>query len=56
LTSRPQPRTLQQAETNSPNVGSASNWVEVSGSTNVNLVVIPIDHSLGSVFYRLVYP
>jgi hypothetical protein len=45
-----------QAQTNSLSVGINTNWVNVSGSTGTNQVVIPINLSNGCVFYRLVYP
>ena len=45
-----------QTETNSLSTGISTNWVDVSGSTNVNQVTIPINLTNGSVFYRMVYP
>ncbi len=45
-----------QTETNSLLTGISTNWVDVSGSTNVNQVTIPINLTNGSVFYRMVYP
>jgi hypothetical protein len=44
-----------QAQTNSTSVGISSNWVNVSGSTATNQVVIPIDPANGTVFYRIIY-
>jgi hypothetical protein len=45
-----------EAQTNTLSVGLASNWVTVPGSTATNHVVVPIDPSSGSVFYRLAVP
>jgi hypothetical protein len=45
-----------QAQTNGLGVGLTTNWFEVSGSASANSVVIPVDPTNGSVFYRLVYP
>ncbi len=44
-----------QAQTNSLSVGINSNWVNVAGSTTTNKVVIPINLTNGTVFYRLMY-
>ncbi len=44
-----------QAQTNILSVGLSTNWVNVSGTTGTNLVVIPLNLTNGSVFYRLVY-
>jgi hypothetical protein len=45
-----------QAQTNSVSAGIKNNWVNVSGSTTTNLVVVPVNLANGCVFYRLVYP
>jgi hypothetical protein len=45
-----------QVQTNSPNAGLGTNWVDVSGSSVTNNVAVPLDATKGSVFYRLVYP
>jgi hypothetical protein len=45
-----------ETQTNSPGVGLGTNWVTVAGSTATNHVVVPIDPSNGSVFYRLAIP
>ena len=45
-----------QAQTNNLSVGLGTNWANVSGSTLTNQVVIPINITNGSVFYRLIYP
>ena len=45
-----------QAQTNSLLIGISNNWSTVNGSTGVTQVVIPINLTNGSVFYRLVYP
>ena len=43
-------------QTNSLSVGLRTNWVDVSGSVSTNQVIIPINKTNGSVFYRLGYP
>ncbi len=46
-----------QAQTNNLTIGLlGNNWVDVSGSTATNQVVIPINITNGAVFYRMVYP
>ncbi len=45
-----------QVQTNNLAVGISTNWVNVSGTIGTNQVVIPINLTNGSVFYRLVYP
>ncbi|MGH7954225.1 MAG: LamG domain-containing protein, partial [Limisphaerales bacterium] len=45
-----------QVQTNSLSVGISTNWFDVKGSTNVDQMIIPINLTNGSVFYRLVYP
>jgi hypothetical protein len=42
-----------QAETNALSVGLSSNWVNVVGSDQTNAVVMPINPTNGSVFYRM---
>jgi len=37
-------------------VGINSNWVDVADSVGTNQVVVPIDPSRGSVFFRLRFP
>lgn len=44
-----------QAQTNSVKVGLSTNWVNVSGSLDTNQVIIPLNLTNGSVFYRLMY-
>ncbi len=44
-----------QAQTNNLSVGLTTNWVNVTGTTGTNQVVIPLNLTNGSVFYRLVY-
>ncbi len=43
-----------QAQTNPPDIGLSTNWFEVAGSPATNRVFVPIDASLGDVFYRLI--
>lgn len=45
-----------QVQTNAPNTGLGTNWVDVTGSAATNIVAMPRDISHGSVFYRLIYP
>ena len=45
-----------QSQTNSLSTGINTNWVNVNGSTTTNMVLVPINLTNGSVFYRLVYP
>jgi len=45
-----------QAQTNRLSVGLSSNWVNVSGTTSTNKVLIPINVTNGTVFYRLMLP
>jgi len=45
-----------QVQTNTVNTGLSTNWVDVSGSSQTNSVVLPVDSTLGSLFYRLISP
>ncbi|MDB6068202.1 MAG: hypothetical protein JWR26_4410, partial [Pedosphaera sp.] len=45
-----------QTQVNSPGIGLGTNWVTVAGSTTTNHVVVPINPSNGSAFYRLAIP
>ena len=45
-----------EAQTNSVSVGLGANWVTVPGSAATNRVVVPLNASNGSVFYRLAVP
>ena len=45
-----------QAQTNSTNLGLGTNWATVPNSTSTNNLLIPINGTNGSVFFRLVYP
>jgi hypothetical protein len=38
-----------------PACGISTNWVNVSGSTVTNKVIIPLSVNNGTVFYRLMY-
>lgn len=44
-----------QAQTNTVSVGISTNWVDVSASSATNKLIIPINLTNGSVFYRLLY-
>ena len=43
-----------QAQTNAPGLGLTTTWYDVPGSATTNLMVMPIDATQGSVFYRMV--
>ena len=45
-----------QMQTNAASVGITSNWVDVPNSVRTNRITFTIDPTLGSAFYRLVYP
>ena len=45
-----------QSQTNSLATGLGTNWVDESGSTTTNQVIIPVDAANGSVFFRMIYP
>jgi autotransporter-associated beta strand protein len=45
-----------QAQTNALSGGLGTNWADVSGANQTNNVIVPMDPTMGSVFYRLVYP
>lgn len=44
-----------QAQTNSLSTGISTNWVDYNPSTTTNQVVIPINLTNGTVFFRLIY-
>jgi len=43
-----------QSQTNSLAVGLSTNWVNVTGSAQTNLVAMPVDKANGAAFFRLV--
>jgi alpha-glucosidase len=43
-------------QSNSSATGLGSNWSEVAGAADTNLVISPVVPGVGSVFYRLTYP
>ena len=45
-----------QAQTNSIGVGLSTNWVDVPGSITTNFVIMTLNPTNGSVFYRLIAP
>jgi hypothetical protein len=45
-----------QAQTNSLAVGLSTNWVNIPNSTATNQIIIPVNPTNGSVFYRLTLP
>ena len=45
-----------QFQTNSLTVGLVINWVDVPDSNLTNSVALPVDATMDSVFYRLIYP
>lgn len=44
-----------QAQTNTAHAGLGTNWVDVAGSSAVDQVIVPINSTNGSVFYRMAY-
>jgi fibronectin-binding autotransporter adhesin len=44
-----------QAQTNTLSVGLKTNWVNVTGSDQTNLIVMPINPTNGAVFYRMIH-
>ncbi len=45
-----------QAQTNTAPAGIGTNWVTVPNSSSTNQVVIPVNPTNGSVFFRMIYP
>jgi hypothetical protein len=45
-----------QVQTNSLSVGLNTNWFDVQGTATTNMISLPMEATLGSIFYRLVYP
>jgi hypothetical protein len=45
-----------QAQTNGAGEGIGTNWVTVPGSTATNQMSFPTDPTVGSVFFRMIYP
>ncbi|MCO5053914.1 MAG: PA14 domain-containing protein [Verrucomicrobiae bacterium] len=45
-----------QVQTNALAQGLSDNWVDVPDSSTTNWFTIPVDPSVGTVFYRLIYP
>ena len=45
-----------QYQTNPPDAGLGTNWVDVPGSTATNVMNLPIDPTVGNTFYRLRLP
>ena len=45
-----------QMQTNGVAAGLGTNWVTVPGSTATNQMTFPTDPTVGSVFFRMVYP
>src|SRR6202012_498879 len=43
-----------QAQTNNGTTGLTTNWYDVSGATLTNQIIVPVNPTNGSVFYRLV--
>ncbi|MGH7979454.1 MAG: hypothetical protein ACREE6_08760, partial [Limisphaerales bacterium] len=44
-----------QAQTNPASVGLSTNWADYNPSTGTNQVVVPVNSTNGTVFYRLIY-
>jgi hypothetical protein len=45
-----------EAQTNTLAVGLSNNWVEVAGASATNKVILTVDKTKGTVFFRLIYP
>ena len=45
-----------QSQTNSLAVGLSTNWVNIAGSAQTNLMAMPVNTANGAVFFRLVRP
>jgi len=45
-----------QAQTNKVSVGIKANWANYNPSTGTNQVIIPVNLTNGTVFYRLMFP
>jgi hypothetical protein len=45
-----------QSQTNDLTQGLGTNWFDVAGSTITNQMIMPVNSTNGSVFYRMVYP
>jgi hypothetical protein len=45
-----------QSQTNTSSAGLTTNWVDWAGSSATNKVVVTVDKTKGTVFFRLVYP
>ena len=45
-----------QTQTNDSFTGLGTNWQDVAGSTLTNQVNVPMDSTLGNVFYRMLFP
>jgi hypothetical protein len=45
-----------QSQTNSPGLGLSTNWINVTGSAQINQLTLPLSTANGSVFFRLVRP
>ena len=45
-----------QVQTNALNTGLRTNWATIGNSVGTNRVIIPIDRSTSSIFYRLISP
>jgi hypothetical protein len=45
-----------QTQTNLPTVGLSTNWATLAGSSLTNQIIVPVDKTNGSVFFRMIYP
>ena len=45
-----------QTQTNPVTVGLSTNWATLAGSSLTNQIMVPVDKTNGSVFFRMVYP
>ena len=45
-----------QCQTNKPDVGLSTNWIDLPGTSNTNSIVLPMNRSNIGIFYRLTSP
>ena len=45
-----------QTQTNPVTVGLSTNWATLAGSSLTNQIIVPVDKTNGSVFFRMIYP
>jgi hypothetical protein len=45
-----------QVQTNPVTVGLSTNWATLAGSSLTNQIMVPVDKTNGTVFFRMIYP